>query len=238
MTDRNVLITGVHRGLGHELASLCLERGWNVYGVSRRVPGDLVGRGTFTFQQADLAEHARIPAVLEDLLGDVRHLHLVILNAGILGGLKDLRDTSLSELKLVMDLNVWANKMIIDALMVDQRRVDQVVAVSSGAAFNGSGGWGGYSISKSALNLMIRVYADEHPDTHFATLAPGIVLTDMVQEVLDTRDNPRWPAVARIRQARDESQIREPAEAARIFLDAVPRLLSTESGSFSDVRKM
>jgi NAD(P)-dependent dehydrogenase (short-subunit alcohol dehydrogenase family) len=238
MTFDDVLITGVHRGLGHELAGACVERGSRVYGVSRGVPDDLASHDRFFFERADLLEYGRIPAVLSSLLAEVEGLDLVILNAGTLGGIADLRDTSLDRLRLTMDLNVWANKVIIDELMDGPWSVRQIVAVSSGAAFNGSGGWGAYSISKSALNLLVRVYADEHPDTHFTALAPGVVRTDMVERILDTPESPRWPAVSRIQAAARESGLLEPREAALLFLDTVPGLLSRESGAFADVRKM
>ena len=85
----------------------------------------------------------------------------MLLNAGVLGEIKDLSDTTLAEIAAVMDVNVWANKVIYDTLRELDTRIQQLVAISSGAAFNGSGGWGAYSMSKSALNLMFRVYAHE-----------------------------------------------------------------------------
>ena len=48
-----------------------------------------------------------------------------------------------------MELNVWANKELIDTLAL-HAKVKQIVGISSGAAINGSKGWGSYSLSKSS----------------------------------------------------------------------------------------
>jgi len=231
----NILVTGVRAGFGHALARHCLNDGARVLGISRNPPVGLEG---LKFAALDLTRFDEIHRVVNGLLDGLETLDLAVLNAGVLGDIKDLQDTPVAELRRVMDLNVWANKLLIDALMASNCRVKQVVAISSGAAFNGSGGWGAYSISKSALNLLIRVYAHEHPDTHFCSLAPGMIQTDMMQEVLDGPQDSRYPAQARIRQAQTESQIMSPQEAARKFFLKLPKLLDEPSGAFADVRRM
>jgi len=235
---KTVLITGVRAGFGHALAARCLEAGARVYGISRNPPEDLIGRTGFRFSALDLTCFDEIPTIVSGLLVDVEELDLALLNAGVLGEIKDLQDSRLSELRRVMDLNVWANKVLIDALLTGRGRLKQVVGIFSGAAFNGSGGWGAYSISKSALNLLIRVYAHEHPETHFTALAPGMILTDMMQKVLNGPQDPRYPAQARIQEAQKESRIMSPEEAAQKFCEVFPLLKNTPSGSFQDVRQM
>jgi len=185
-----------------------------------------------------LREFDAIPRVLAALLEGVKALDLAVLNAGVLGPLKDLKDTSLDELRGVMDLNVWANKFVIDALLGLGLRVAQIVAVSSGAALNGSGGWGAYSISKSALNLLVRVYAHEHPDTHFTALAPGIVQTNMIDCVVAQPENPRHPAGGRLRQALAEARVLSPAAAAALIQERIPDLLQRPSGAYVDIRNL
>ena len=137
-----------------------------------------------------------------------------------------------------MDVNVWANKRIYDTLLDLQMAVRQLVAISSGAAFNGSGGWGAYSISKSALNLMFRVYAHENPATHFTCLAPGLVQTQMLDYVCSLEDDQRYPAVGRIRSAMGTERMQTASEAAVRLIDAFPRLFEHPSGAFVDIREM
>lgn len=56
-------------------------------------------------------------------------LDLVILNAGILNDIKDLRETPLEEIKKAMDVNVWANKILIESLFKQVEKIDQIVAI-------------------------------------------------------------------------------------------------------------
>lgn len=238
MTARNVFITGIHTGLGHALTAACLDAGHHVYAVSRQAPADLEARPELRFTALDLRDFAAIDEALATLLAPVGELHLALLNAGILGELKDLRHTGLDELREVMDVNVWANKVVVDALLANVKTVRQIVAISSGAAFNGSGGWGAYSISKSALNLLMRVYAHEHRSTHFTALAPGVVYTPMIDTVLGSPDDPRFDANQRIRQAHDEARIVSATDAAAKILARTDELLVRQSGSYVDIRKM
>ena len=84
------LLTGVSSGLGYGLAAELLGQGWEVYGCSRRAghPQGAVHR------RIDLTDYARLPAELDRLTAAVGELDLVVLNAGILGRIQDLCDTT------------------------------------------------------------------------------------------------------------------------------------------------
>jgi benzil reductase ((S)-benzoin forming) len=238
MNRKRVFITGVHTGLGQALAKQYVAGHARVYAVSRHPPEQLGAAAELRFMQLDLRRFDAIFRVLATLLEGVQALDLVLLNAGVFGQLKDLKDTSIGELRSVMDLNVWANKVVIDALFGSGLRISQVVAISSGAAQNGSGGWGAYSISKSALNLLVRVYAHEHPETHFVALAPGIVQTKMIDYVVSQPEDPRHPAGSRIRQALAQGRVLSPDAAAALLAQRIPDLLRWPSGAYVDIRNM
>lgn len=238
MTAARVLITGVHRGLGHALASGCLERGERVFGLSRAGPDDLIEHPGFRFEQVDLSRPEQIEPALGRLLDGVGRLDLVLLNAGILGAIQDLSATSMEEIDRVMTVNVWANKHLFDGLLRLGVAIDQLVAISSGAAVNGSGGWGAYSISKAALNLLFRVYADEHPETRFTCLAPGLVWTEMLQGIASAAADDRYPAVGRIKSAVGSDGIQTTQQAARRILDCLPVLRESPSGAYLDIREI
>jgi len=226
-----LFITGIGSGLGKALVQEALRRGYEVYALSRHLPEDL--KEKVRFKRCDLLELERIyPAVVE-LLSGVDSLDLVILNAGVLGRFGDMREISLHEMEKVMDVNVWANKVIMDALMDLGIPVRQIVGISSGAAVNCNRGWNAYSISKAALNCLLKLYAREMEGTHITALAPGLVLTPMLEEVMK-QDEERFPSIRRIK----ESPKRTPEEAAKLLFDTFPKLLEFESGSFVDVRKI
>ncbi|MBT5707324.1 MAG: SDR family NAD(P)-dependent oxidoreductase, partial [Verrucomicrobia bacterium] len=116
--------------------------------------------------------------------------------------------------------------------------IAQVVAVSSGASVNGNRGWGGYSISKAALNMLVKLYASERQDIHFCALAPGLVDTDMQEHIRTLPDDTPFPSVARLKEASGTDAMPDPQTAGRSFLETVDRLPGLiESGSFADIRK-
>ena len=226
-----LFITGIGSGLGKALAEEALKRGYEVYALSRRLPGDLSGK--VRFKGCDLLELERIHPAVVELLSGADSLDLVILNAGVLGRFGDMHEVPLYEIEKVMDINVWANKVIIDALIDLNIPIRQIVGISSGAAVNCNRGWNAYSISKAALNCLLKLYAREMEKTHITALAPGLVLTPMLEEVM-RQDERKFPSIKRIK----ESPKRTPEEAAKLLFDTFPRLLEFESGSFVDVRKI
>jgi benzil reductase ((S)-benzoin forming) len=234
-----VLITGVSTGIGHALAAEYLNRGAIVYGLSRRTPDALTANDRFHFQAVDLADYARIAPAIHSVLRDVPSLHLIILNAGLLGPIADVADTPLDDFKQLMDVNVWANKGILDAVFARGIRVRQVVAISSGAAVNGNRGWGAYSISKAALNMLTKLYARERPDTHFCAFAPGLIDTSMQDYLCDLKDVEKFPSLGVIQSKRNTPAMPKPPEAAKRFVDVFPKLPdAVPSGEFTDIRKM
>ncbi len=231
---KNVFITGIGSGLGRALTTLFLKKGYTVYALSRHLPEELEKEVNLSFKKCDLSDLENVKCCVKDLLQDIDSIEIAILNAGILGEIKDMFDTSLKELNQIMDVNVWANKLILDTLIELKIPVKQIVAISSGAAVNCNRGWSGYSISKAALNCLIKLYAREMEKTHLIALAPGLVLTPMLNYILENVDENKFPSVKRLKQ----SPKRTSEEAAELLYKIFPELLDYESGSFLDVRKM
>ncbi len=229
--SKKSFITGIGSGLGKALVSEAIERGYEVYALSRRLPEEL--RGKVNFVRCDLEELENVKTAVYSLLGNLNRIDIVILNAGILGKFGDMSDVSLQEMDRVMNVNLWANKLILDSLMELGVEINQIVGISSGAAVNCNRGWNAYSISKASFNCLLKLYSREMDKTHITALAPGLVLTPMLEEVM-AQDDTLYTSIKRIR----ESSKRTPEEAARLLFDIFPKLLSFESGSFLDVRKI
>ena len=236
---KSVLITGVSSGIGHGLAAQYLERGGNVYGASRRRPEDLCGHANFHFVSIDLSEFGGAHAKLLALVDDVTRFDLVVLNAGVLGKFGDIGDAEFGDLKHTLDVNLWANKVVLDTLYGAGIVLDQVVTISSGAAVNGNRGWSGYSISKAALNMLTLLYARERPDTHFCAFAPGLVDTE-IQDVLEKIPaDDRYPTLANINAKRGTPEFPTGEELAPRLAETIARLPGlVESGAFADIRKL
>ncbi len=226
----NVLITGIGSGIGKALAKRYLDNGDNVYAIGQNFPKDFDSHTNFFFFPYDLRKTYLLQSTIEPFIKN-RSFHTVILNAGMLGDIEELCKLELSNIKDVMELNVWANKELIDTISKNAK-VQQIVAMSSGAALNGSKGWGPYSLSKSALNMLIKVYAKELPEIHFTALAPGIVKTPMTEQIIKYEDANRFPAVEKIKK----SKMKTADDAAKDLIYLIPKLYEYESGSFIDIR--
>jgi len=234
-----VLITGASAGIGLSLAQACLERGDRVLGLQRRA-SPLAGQPRFVQVRADLAELDALPGRVRELSSDVRELDRVVLNAAVAAPLRDLADTPLAELRRLMDINTWANKLILDTLYGSGLRIRQVIGISSGAAVRGSRGWNGYSVSKAAFVMLIQLYAAERPETHFCSLMPGIVQTKMQDDLasLGAEERRKFPALERLLAARGTPDMPLPDVAAAALLAAFDQALQEPSGSLLDLRKL
>ena len=232
---RNVFITGISSGLGLGLTEHYLQQGDTVYGISRR--GAALENEHLHQMRADLGDLAGIAGVLDQLIGDTK-IDLAILNAGLLGEFKPMPELSLDELRQSMDVNVWANKQVLDWFAA-HHAPRQIVLISSGAAITGNKGWGAYALSKAALNMLAQLYAHDLPDSHVAAFAPGLIHTAMQDHIYNEVDEKRFPSVKRLKEARDTPAMPEPGEAGRIIADAIDLLPERiESGQYTDVRQL
>jgi benzil reductase ((S)-benzoin forming) len=236
----NVFITGNSSGLGYGLTEALLERDAIVWGMSR-TGCDLKPKYDDVLRDRlqDLGSLNSIDEGLDSLLSDCLRLDLVVLNAGILGRIQEISHTDVHDLEHIMRVNVWANKVILDWLIERQIPVDQVVAISSGAAVNMNHGWGGYSISKAALNNLVTLYAREMPDTHLTAFAPGLVDTGMQDYLCGEVDSEEFPSVQKLKDARGTDDMPSPREAGDRIIDLLDTLKNDyESGAFVDIRDM
>ena len=215
-----ILITGINRGIGKGLVEEYKKKGVKIFAVGRSNPFDDIN-----FYKCDLRAVEKLKEAI-DYFNTT--FDLVILNAGILGEIKELKKWSVKELEDIFLVNVWSNKVLIDMLAPISKKI---VAISSGAAVNGNAGWGGYALSKCALNMMIKIYAKEISAKLYA-LAPGVIDTDMVQKVI-MGDREKFSSINRV----DENKVKLEIGIKRL-IEAIEKLDNYPSGSFLDVREM
>ena len=235
----NILITGVSSGIGWGLSNYYLSKGHTVYGLSRRVPEQLNKSDRFHHLSIDLSDTENINRNSLQFISSVKSIDLVILNAGILGEIDDLKNQSIKDIQTVMNINVWSNKVLIDFLIDSIQNIENIVAISSGASVNGSRGWGGYSLSKASLNMLIKLYASENEKTKFYAFAPGLVDTSMQDYLCSGKLDPQlFPAAQKLINARNTENMPSPQKAGEILAVAISKLNKLPTGSFADIRTM
>jgi NAD(P)-dependent dehydrogenase (short-subunit alcohol dehydrogenase family) len=183
------LVTGASRGLGRALTEQLARDGWRVVVDARHgsaltfdstavtvVPGDV----------ADAAHRRRLAEVVADLGG----LDLLVNNASRLGPSPQPRlvDYPLDVLADVLTVNVVAPLALVQTLRPFLRPGARVIDVSSDAAVEAMDGWGGYGVSKAALDHLGAVLAVEEPDLRIYTVDPGDMRTAMHQEAFPGED--------------------------------------------------
>ena len=234
----NIFITGTSSGIGFGLARKYLQRGAHVYGLSRTINTKLSTYANYHHLTQDLINTDEVQINLRVFLNPLEMLDLVVLNAGMLPVINDMKDTDLDDIRTVMKINVWANKVILDTLYETISDIQQVVAISSGASISGARGWNVYAISKAALNMLIRLYSREKPDTHYTALAPGIVNTNMQEYISKLPEDHRFPVVQKLKEMRAQNEMRDPSDAAENLIRGIMHVLQFESGSYVDIRDM
>jgi NAD(P)-dependent dehydrogenase (short-subunit alcohol dehydrogenase family) len=234
----NILITGTSSGIGNGLAGEYLKRGNRVMGTSRRKAIEFADLQMYSHLQCDLTNYAEVTEKLPELLKGSEMLDLVILNAGILGKIKYMEEVSLEEMKKVFEINVWANKVLLDLILKSEIPVKQVVGISSGSALRSTPGWGSYSMSKAGLDRLINIYAKEFPETHFIAFAPGLVDTFMQDTIYQINDTSKYPSAKTLQKARYTDQMPDPTKAASMLIEGFEKALNFESGSHVDIREM
>jgi len=221
-----VLITGVSSGLGKALIEEYQKNGYGVYGLDRTYI-DLITLYRHIYEQG-----------IDNLLKGKDKLDLIILNAGILGEIKTFTEFNMEELQQIMNVNVFSNKLILDILFERGVKVKQVVSISSGASEKTYKGWGGYSISKSAMRMIMSVYSKDAPDTHFTSLAPGLVQTKMQDYLCEKVSLNEFPETSKFIESKENGTTRNPYDVAEDIIKIIPKLLEMESGGYVDLRNV
>lgn len=226
-----LLVTGVESGIGKALVREALKRGHEVLALGRSLPPEFRG---VRFVLCDLLEVESIYRKVEELTRGIDNtIDVLVLNAGTLGRIGSIKDTPLSLIHRVMDVNVWANKLIIDSLLELGVGLGLVVGMSSGASLSCDKGWNVYAISKAGLNCLLKTYANEFPDIHFISLSPGLIKTPMLESILSGNEE-LYPAVKKVREAPKM----DPEEAGRRILDIIPKLKELPNGSYVDIKEL
>jgi len=234
----NVLITGTSSGIGYGLAAEFLKRDAHVRGISRREANELSKNQNYHHLQLNLTYTDDVNKLIPDFLSGINLFDLVILNAGILGEIKYMNEVSVEQMTRVMEVNVWANKVLLDLLFKLGINIKQVVGMSSKAAMRSSPGWGSYSLSKAGLDMLMNIYAKEYPETHFSAFAPGLVDSEIQDYIYAIKDVEKYPSAKNLQEARYTETMPDAITAAPMLIEGIEKAFQFESGSHVDVREM
>ena len=186
MAERPVaLVSGANRGIGEEIArQLAEDHGYLVLAGSRD-PSKVDESGAVRALQLDVADQGSVDAARERIEGDPGQLDVLVNNAGIYGDHESVGEYDLDTAHEVLETNTFGAWRLTQAMLPLLRGSGhgRIVNVSSGAGqlTEMNGGSAAYRVSKSGLNALTRILAEDEAGHGILanSLCPGWVRSDM-----------------------------------------------------------
>lgn len=210
LAGKVALVTGASRGIGAAVALRFAQEGAHVVLAARTVGGleeldDAIraAGGSATLVPLDLRDFARIDELAAALAERYRRLDVLVGNAGEFGVFSPLGHIPPQLWSEVIDLNLTANWRLIRAMdpLLRAAPAGRAIFVTSGIGRDSIAYWGPYAVSKTGLEMLVKIYAAEIANTGVRAnlIDPGVVRTRLRARAFpgeDPRGLPRPDSVA------------------------------------------
>lgn len=148
-----ILVTGASSGIGKAIATLCSDKGYTVYGTSRKASGEKVGNnengGSITMLPLDVTDDASCQSCVNEVLSREGRIDVLVNNAGF-GIAGAVEDTSVDEMRSQLETNLFGvhrmSKLVLPVMR--KQRSGRIVNISSVAGFLAIPYQAFYSVSK------------------------------------------------------------------------------------------
>jgi NAD(P)-dependent dehydrogenase (short-subunit alcohol dehydrogenase family) len=193
-TAGTAIISGGSQGLGLALTEALAARGWTVVVDARHANALAAATGPLGVNVHGVAGNITDPVHRRNLVDTAirvsGRVDVIVNNASTLGPLPMRR---LAEFDVAAFMDVFATNVVAPLALVQDALPYLspgacVINISSDAAVGAYEGWGGYGMSKAALDHLSRVLAVEHPDLRIYSVDPGDMRTAMHQDAFPGED--------------------------------------------------
>jgi NAD(P)-dependent dehydrogenase (short-subunit alcohol dehydrogenase family) len=191
LAGKVALVTGASRGIGKAVAKVFAREGAELVLVARTTGGleelddeirQLNGK-TSLLVPLDLREFEAIDRLGYALYERYGRLDVLVGNAGDLGTLAPVGHIEPAEWQRIIDLNLTANWRLLRSLdpLLRQSEAGRAIFVSSSVGREARPFWGTYSVSKAALEMLVKIYSEEIKSTRIRAniIDPGRTRTGM-----------------------------------------------------------
>ena len=201
-TDRTYLVTGGGSGIGKGVAAELARSGANVMIVGRgadRLKGAAAelkallpakSKADVVAEPADITDEDQVARLVEKVTSWNGRLHGVVHCAGGSETIGPITQMDSEAWKRTVNLNVNGTMYVLKYAAREMVRAGggSFVGISSIAASNVHRWFGAYGVSKSALDHLMMLAADELGPSWVRVngIRPGLIRTDLVQVIIDS----------------------------------------------------
>lgn len=181
--NKNILVTGISKGLGFEICKLLLSNSYNVYGLGRNSNSELEKFDNFKFINIDLVNIDTLEDSLKQHLGNDVKLHGFVNNAA--AAYDDIiTNMNLDKLESMYKVNVFSPLLITKFAirnMIYNKVAGSIIHISSISVHTGYNGLSMYASTKGALEAFSKNTAREwgRKGIRSNCIVAGFMETDM-----------------------------------------------------------
>ena len=198
LTDRTYLVTGGGSGIGKGVAAELARSGANVMIVGRTADrlaaaaAELngLGNGDVVAEPADVTDEDQVARVVQKVTAWNGRLHGVVHCAGGSETIGPITQMDSEAWKRTVNLNVNGTMFVLKHSAREMVRAGggSFVGISSIAASNVHRWFGAYGVSKSALDHLMLLAADELGPSWVRVngIRPGLIRTDLVEVIINS----------------------------------------------------
>jgi NAD(P)-dependent dehydrogenase (short-subunit alcohol dehydrogenase family) len=192
---KNALITGAGSGIGAEIAKELAKKNYHTIITGKSISNleetentILEYGGSCTLVELNMKDLVGIDKLGLEIFNRWKKLDILISNAAILGTLGPIHHQSNDEFIEVMNINLISNHRLIRSLdpLLKNSINAKASFLSSSVALEVRPFWGAYSISKAALQHMIKIWAMENKNNKLSIsiINPGKTNTKMRRQAM------------------------------------------------------
>lgn len=199
LKDRVAIVTGGAKGIGWGIVKVFIQEGakvavvdWDEKGGEataeqmRQMGGDAI------FILCDVSNEEQVKAMVEKTLAHYGRIDILVNNAGI-GVYKTLLDTSSEDWDRCLNVNLKGQFLCSKYVIPHMQKIGKgaIINISSVHSFQTVNGVAPYAASKGGITALTRNMAiDYGPTIRVNSIAPGWVLTPLIQSIFDSYDDP------------------------------------------------
>ncbi len=209
--NKVAIVTGAAKGIGWGIAKVLASEGARVAGIDwdaengEKTAAEIrAAGGEAIFIRCDVSQEDQVRAMVQQVVERYGRIDILCNNAGV-GAYKTVVDTTSEEWERALNINLKGVFLCSKYAIPEMQKVGKgaIVNTSSVHAFAASNGDFPYCATKGGVAAMTRNMAiDFGPAIRVNAVAPGWVLTPLIQSIFDS-----YPDPAAQRKAVEEHQV-------------------------------